>query len=181
MKETGSQPGGQEPPAARKATRAREIALQALYQYDLASKAGRPGLEAAELEPFIAEASGQASVRAHARKLLDGVLSRLDQLDRRLAAAIEHWKFERLAAVDRCILRLALFELLELPEVPPKVAINEAIELAKKFSTAQSGAFVNGILDRIYQELVEEFSGRSSPAPSGSSPALGPGAAKETR
>jgi len=67
----------------------------------------------------------------------------------------KNWKLNRIAPVDRCILRLALFEMLEMDEVPPKVAINEAIDLAKKFSTEQSGAFVNGILDRIYNDAAK--------------------------
>ena len=71
---------------------------------------------------------------------------------------------ERIAPVDRCILRLALFELLEMPDVPPKVAINEAIELAKKYSTERSGAFVNGILDRIHQERKEKSTDDTSSA-----------------
>ena len=64
-----------------------------------------------------------------------------------------NWKLDRIAAVDRAILRLGLYELLEMDEVPPKVVINESVELAKKFSTAKSGSFVNGVLDRIYQDL----------------------------
>ena len=76
----------------------------------------------------------------------------MDDLDRRIAAAALRWKLSRIAPIDRCILRIALFEILESGDVPPKVAINEAIELAKKFSTEQSGSFVNGILDRIWTD-----------------------------
>ncbi len=73
----------------------------------------------------------------------------------------DNWKLERIAAVDRAILRLGLYELLEMAEVPPKVVINESVELAKKFSTEKSGAFVNGVLDRIYQTMSAER--KSSP------------------
>jgi N utilization substance protein B len=69
-----------------------------------------------------------------------------DQLIREVA---EHWRLERIAPMDRAILRLAIYELNELPEVPPKVVVNEAIELAKRYSTEHSGAFVNGLLDRL--------------------------------
>ena len=89
-------------------------------------------------------------MREYARFLVEGVIARQRDLDERITAVAEHWKLHRIAPVDRSILRLGLFELLESADVPPKVAINEAIELAKKYSTEQSGAFVNGILDQAY-------------------------------
>jgi transcription antitermination factor NusB len=138
----------------RKRTQAREIALQALYQYDLERKADKTAQKsAADFEPFLAASTEDPEVRQYATTLLDGTLCALDELDQKISAAAENWKLSRIAPVDRCVLRLALFELLESAEVPPKVAINEAIDLAKKFSTEQSGAFVNGILDRIYTDL----------------------------
>ena len=138
----------------RKRTQAREVALKALYQHDLHRKIEKDAPAAAEdFESFIQAESGDAEVRSYARALLAGTLASIDIIDERIAAAALNWKLSRIAPVDRSILRLALFELLESPEVPPKVAINEAIELAKKFSTEQSGAFVNGILDRIYNDL----------------------------
>jgi N utilization substance protein B len=138
----------------RKRTQAREIALKALYQHDLHRKmAGDAKAGAADFEAFIQAESGDPEVRGYARTLLDGTLASIDALDERIAAAALNWKLSRIAPVDRSILRLALFELFDSPDVPPKVAINEAIDLAKKFSTEQSGAFVNGILDRIYNDL----------------------------
>jgi 3',5'-nucleoside bisphosphate phosphatase len=137
----------------RKRTQAREIALKALYQHDLRKKADREAIATVDdFEPFIAEESDDPEVRGYARLLLDGALAAMDELDRRIAAAALHWKLNRIAPIDRCILRIALFEILESGDVPPKVAINEAIELAKKFSTEQSGSFVNGILDRIWTD-----------------------------
>jgi transcription antitermination factor NusB len=137
----------------RKRTMAREIALKALYQHDLRKKADKEARATVDdFEAFIGEETGDPEVRDYARRLLDGSLAGMDELDRRIAAAALHWKLNRIAPIDRCILRIALFEMLESADVPPKVAINEAIELAKKFSTEQSGSFVNGILDRIWTD-----------------------------
>ena len=137
----------------RKRTQAREIALKALYQHDLRKKADREASATVDdFEPFITEESDDPEVREYARLLLDGALATMDDLDRRIAAVALRWKLSRIAPIDRCILRIALFEILESGDVPPKVAINEAIELAKKFSTEQSGSFVNGILDRIWTD-----------------------------
>jgi N utilization substance protein B len=150
----------------RKRTLAREIALQALYQHDLRRKR-HPNVTAAvtDFEPFIAEATGDPAVRDYVRRLIDGVLSTSGELDRYIAQAAENWKLNRIAPVDRSILRLALFEMLEAGDVPPKVAIDEAVELAKKFSTEQSGAFVNGILDRLWREIDAARSGASPRQP----------------
>lgn len=138
----------------RKRTQAREIALQALYQHDLQRKidGGVKG-SVDDYEAFIRDSTDDPEVRSYARVLLDGAIASMDALDERIAAAAVNWKLSRIAPVDRSILRLALYEILESRDVPPKVAINEAIDLAKKFSTEQSGAFVNGILDKIYSEL----------------------------
>ncbi len=77
-------------------------------------------------------------------------------LDKDVASVVENWEFGRIALVDRLILRLALCELFFFEEIPPKVTINEAIDLAKEYSTAQSGRFVNGILDSLYRRLKSE-------------------------
>lgn len=135
----------------RKKTLARELALQALYQHDLRSLSAGFGPE--EIEEFLGGSTRDAAILAYARRLVFGTIERRAAIDKRIARAVHHWKLDRIAPVDRCVLRLAVFELLEPADVPPKVAIDEAIELAKKFSTEASGAFVNGILDRIYREL----------------------------
>lgn len=132
-------------------TLARELALQALYRFDVCRKLDepwRPGPE--ELVSFLVEASEEAQVRDYAQWLVEGVLAELADLDGRIESVTANWKLGRLASIDRCVLRLGLYELLFSDEVPPKVTINEAINLAKKFSTEQSGAFVNGVLDRLY-------------------------------
>lgn len=135
----------------RKRTQAREITLQALYQFDIQRQIEESDPRGADdFEGFIVESTDDPEVRDYARRLLDGILDSLEELDAQIAAVSENWRLNRTAAVDRCVLRIGLYEMLESPEVPPKVAINEAIDLAKKFSAEQSGAFVNGILDRIY-------------------------------
>ena len=88
-----------------------------------------------------------------ARELFEGCLERRDELDEKIAGVAENWGIHRMAVVDRNILRLGTYELMALPDIPPKVSINEAIDLAKKYSTADSGAFVNGILDKLRTEL----------------------------
>jgi transcription antitermination factor NusB len=128
----------------KKRTQARGIALQILYQLDL-----RGGDALEDLDAFLAESDADGGVRDDARALALAAWERRAALDAELAAAAEHWDLRRMAAVDRNILRLGAHELLHCPDVPPPVAIDEAVELAKKFSTAQSGAFVNGVLDKI--------------------------------
>ena len=138
----------------RKRTRAREVALQALYQYDLRRET--EALDAASFDAFVDGATDDPAVREYARRILDGAVARMEEIDRLIAEAATNWRLGRMAPVDRCILRLALVEILEAGDVPPKVAIDEAVELAKKFSTEQSGAFVNGVLDRIFSEMKKE-------------------------
>ena len=128
----------------RKTTAARILAVQALYQHDLRGPAF-----VKELGEFLTGSAKDADVIAMAEDLFHGCVDQRDKVDAALASAAEHWDVTRMAAVDRAILRLGAYELLHRPDVPPKVAVDEAIRLAKKFSTAESGAFVNGILDRI--------------------------------
>ncbi len=93
-------------------------------------------------------------MRDFANDLLRGTLEKKAEIDAKIASLADNWDFERLAVVDRNILRLALYEMLFRTEIPPVVSINEAIEIAKKFSTAESGKFVNGLLDRVKKELL---------------------------
>jgi len=88
--------------------------------------------------------------------LLKKTAEHKETLDRDVASVVENWEFARIALIDRLILRMALCELLYFDEIPPKVTINEAIELAKEYSTSQSGRFVNGILDSLYQKFKSE-------------------------
>ncbi len=140
-----------------KRVRAREVALQALYQFDLLRSGSEPLTSVDDLEPFVAQATQEDVVSSYVRQLLSGILDKLTTIDGHIDRTVTHWKFERITPIDRSILRLALFEILEVSDVPPKVAINEAIELAKRYSTAQSGAFVNGVLDRVYRDLQADL------------------------
>jgi len=132
----------------RRRTRSREIALQMLYQVDAR---GSEALD--DLDAFLdREAFSEPEVRAFARELVEGTIEHLEEIDGILQRAAQNWKIERMAFVDRNVLRMAIFELVHRPDVPSKVTINEAIELGKRYSTQQSGAFINGILDRIRRE-----------------------------
>ena len=128
----------------RRRTRARELALQFLYSVDVRGADLRD-----ELETFLRDSGASRLARRFATELVDGVFTRRDELDGHLARIAKNWTLDRMPPVDRNILRLATFELLHCPEIPVGVALNEAIELGKRYSTAQSGAFVNGILDQV--------------------------------
>ena len=91
-----------------------------------------------------------------AHRLVEGTLRLRNEIDDRLKTVTRNWDLKRMASVDRNILRMTVFELAHCQDVPPKVAINEAIELGKKYSTANSGGFVNGILDRVRMDLEKE-------------------------
>ena len=132
----------------RKRTRGRELALQVLYMVDARGEEALDGLE----EFLAREAPGETDAHAFARELLDGTLARRQEIDAIISAAAQNWNLRRMALVDRNILRMAVFEMLHLKDIPAKVSINEAIEMGKRFSTQQSGSFINGILDRIRRE-----------------------------
>ncbi|MHC4954405.1 MAG: transcription antitermination factor NusB [Planctomycetota bacterium] len=132
----------------RKRTRGRELALQVLYQIDARGEEAMPVIDA-----FLEqEEPNSPDVHAFAKELVDGTSERRAEIDALLSSAAENWRLARMALVDRNILRMAIFEMLHLEEIPAKVSINEAIELGKRFSTKQSGSFINGILDRIRRE-----------------------------
>jgi N utilization substance protein B len=128
----------------------REAAIQFLYQFDTYKPAK---LEEA-LTAFWKQTEVPQKTRDFANDLLRGALEKLPEIDAKIRTLADNWDFERLAVVDRNILRLAVYEMLFRPEIPPVVSINEAIEIAKKFSTAESGKFVNGLLDRVKKELL---------------------------
>ncbi len=135
-------------------TRSREVALQVLFSIDT-----RPADAVTLSDPggydhsTLRDAEASESIKAFAGELVDGVLAHRDAIDELIRTAADNWDLERLAAVDRCVLRLAVYELTERDDIPPKVTINEAIELGKRYSGAQSGAFINGILDRVRKDL----------------------------
>ena len=129
----------------RKRTAARECALKILYQVHLTAN---PIEEV--LENFWAQHPGDESVREFTGKLVGGVLRHMKTIDEMIAKHTENWELGRMAVVDRNILRFGVYELLYLSdEIPPKVVINEAVNVAKKYSQGESGKFVNGVLDNI--------------------------------
>jgi len=122
--------------------RARELALQLLYQFEVTRTS--PEHMQAHLEDWNGATDG---VREFADALLRGALDHLEEIDHELSQQTAHWRLERLAAVDRNILRLAMFELLFHRDTPHAVVIDEAIEIAKKYGAEESARFVNGVLD----------------------------------
>lgn len=132
-----------------KRRKARELALQFLYQLDLRGD----GDPAPSAEEFWGRHPVDPEARAFAETLVRGTKLHQGKIDELITQYAQHWDLERMAVVDRNILRMGIFELLWTADIPPKVAINEAIEVAKKFSTHESSRFINGILDRIHKEL----------------------------
>jgi N utilization substance protein B len=153
---------------------ARERAVQFLFQHDLnpapdldaalerfwesqraaviaGEKGGATWGQPVELPPPTAE---EAEVRLFAEPLIRGTLQHRDRIDEIIKQYAKNWELHRIAAVDRNILRLAIYEMLHRDDIPPVVSINEAVDIAKKFSTQDSGKFVNGILDKVKGELM---------------------------
>ena len=128
----------------KKRTRARELALQFLYQIDMRGQE----IEG-DLDSFLADEEGDRTAVEFAKLLVRGTLEHRDTIDERIQSVVQNWEIGRMAVVDRNVLRLATFELLFRDDIPPKVSINEAIELGKRFSTQNSGGFVNGVLDKV--------------------------------
>ncbi len=133
-------------------SRAREVALQLLFQRD-----HNPAIERSTVERFAKDRLRDAGLVPFCLGLFDGVVAHLAEIDEELSAAAENWRLPRMAAVDRNVLRLGAFELLFQSDTPPAVALNEAIELARRYGSSDSPAFVNGVLDQL----------RTSPAATG--------------
>lgn len=132
---------------------ARECALQILFQYDFTKK--RPDAES--MEEFWAQKNVNPSIKKFAEELFFGTIDNLDYIDNLISSVALNWSLERMAFVDRNILRLATYELLYRRDIPPAVTINEALEIARKYSTEEAPQFINGILDRIHR-LVQSQS-----------------------
>jgi N utilization substance protein B len=129
-----------------KRSRAREVALQLLFQRDHNS-----GVAPDAVERFVQNRLRDENLRPFCLQLYEGVVSKMEEIDRRLALAAENWRLPRMATVDRNALRIGAYELLFTPETPASVALNEAIELARRYGSADSSAFVNGVLDKLRQ------------------------------
>ncbi|MCX5699309.1 MAG: transcription antitermination factor NusB [Candidatus Omnitrophica bacterium] len=131
----------------RKRTKAREYVLQMLYQVDITQGNWQEVLENFCASGDRLDMSGE--LKDFSAALLGGVVGHLQEIDKKISKYAANWQLERMAFVDRNIMRLGCFELLFRADIPPKVAINEAVELAKKYSGLESGKFVNAILDQI--------------------------------
>lgn len=129
--------------------KSRELALQALYQAELA---GQNGL--LDFEEFCAHFQVNKKSIPYARKLTEGVQGKEDVLNKLISRHAENWRLERMSLIDRNILRLAVYEMHYQDDVPVSVAINEAVEIAKRYSTDDSGPFINGVLDAMAKEGV---------------------------
>ncbi|MCP4402120.1 MAG: transcription antitermination factor NusB [bacterium] len=138
--------------------RGRELALKLLYGFDLL-----PRDVDATLEEFRALTHYPEAVINFAEQLVRGTLTHKDKIDAFITQNAINWSIERMAAVDRNILRYAVYELLYEDTIPPKVSINEALDISKKYSTPKSSAFINGILDNIHQALTSP-SAQNAPA-----------------
>ncbi|MFC1569949.1 transcription antitermination factor NusB [bacterium] len=134
-----------------KRRKARELVLQSMYAENMAEK------QTDEIiDDIMVSIQTDKDILEFAEKLFRKVIRFKLELDEEIATMLENWDLGRIALMDRLILRLALCELLYFEEIPPKVTLNEAIDLAKKFSTSESGRFVNGILDALYKKCNDE-------------------------
>jgi N utilization substance protein B len=132
--------------------KSRELAMQALFYMDMNPN----GSKDTALERFCTNFTPSKKARPFFLKLVTGVLQTKSELDSIIENFSDHWKIGRMACVDRNILRIAVYELLYCRDIPPKVSINEAVDIGKRFGTEESGAFINGILDSIRMALEEK-------------------------
>jgi len=131
----------------RKRTKAREYVVQMLYQVDITGGNWQETLK--NFWEFNEQENISAELKEFSAELLGGVAEHMQEIDKKISKYAANWQLERMAFVDRNIMRLGCFELIFREDIPPKVAINEAVELAKKYSGSESGKFVNAILDQI--------------------------------
>ena len=132
-------------------SKSREFALQALYQLNI-TKQDVTSLLPQFQKYFLPDGEPDEFLR----RLVLGVLNHYEELDRLIEKYSENWSLDRIDVINRNILRMALFELLYCEDIPPKVTINEAVDLAKRYGSEDSGSFINGILDRIQNEIVRK-------------------------
>lgn len=135
-----------------KRRRGREYALQFLFQFDFIGK--RP--DKRDLDEFWSDRNGGEDLREFSEDIIYGTIDNLPEIDAVIQRAAEHWVLQRMAAVDRNILRCATYELLFRKDIPSTVTINEAIEIAKKYSAIESAPFINGILDNIAKGIKDK-------------------------
>ena len=129
--------------------KAREVALQALYQYELLQQGEGDRFS---FEQFCSHFQVNKKAIPYTRTLLVGIHENEKEIDQHISKYAKNWRLERMSVIDRNILRLAVFELIYQNDIPASVAINEAVEIAKRYSTDDSGPFINGILDAMAKE-----------------------------
>lgn len=129
----------------------RELVMQALYAIEISKDPPQH-----VVDTILAELKENDADFDFAQSLFIKSISHQAEIDKRLKSKTEHWEFHRIALIDKILLRMSLCELLYFPDIPPKVTINEAIEIAKDYSTESSGTFINGIMDAILIELKKE-------------------------
>ncbi len=134
----------------RKRTLAREFALQILYRIDITRETDEASL--AGFWQSSTEDNVDDAIREFTTSLVKGVICNLEEIDKKIAQFATNWQLSRMPVVDRNILRMSCYELTFRDDIPPKVSINEAVELAKKYSGNEAGKFVNAVLDKIKQE-----------------------------
>lgn len=133
--------------------RARELAVQVLFYMEF-----EPGDPEEAFRVICENFKPSGTVRSFSRELVSGVWEKKEELDRLISGSSKNWRLDRMSRVDRNILRVAVYEILYMKDIPPKVSIDEGVELGKKFGTIESGSFINGILDHVYNSLVGQNS-----------------------
>jgi transcription antitermination factor NusB len=136
----------------RRRTLAREHALKILYQIDITHRT----LDLILGDYWKMEEVKDEEVMTYAKTIVQGIQKELKPLDEKIAKYATNWQLKRMAVIDRNVMRIGLFELQHTTDIPPKVAINEAVELAKKYGDLESSKFVNGILDKIHKKEIVE-------------------------
>lgn len=134
----------------RKRTQAREHALTILYQAEMT----RRSIDLTSRQFWGEMDSIDANIQSFAQRLSSGVEGKIQEIDAKISQYAANWQIKRMAVIDRNVLRIGVYELLYTQDIPPKVTINEAVELAKKYGDMESGKFVNGILDKIHKTEV---------------------------
>jgi N utilization substance protein B len=133
--------------------KSREMALQFLFSHDFQEGSGSPDTVATDLDMFCQIFDVGERSLPYGRQLVQGICLHIDEIDALLAEHSHNWRVERMSLVDRNILRIAVFELRYIDDAPAQVAINEALEIAKRYSVEESVSFINGILDAVQSAL----------------------------
>ena len=131
--------------------KARELVTQILFHMEY-----NPGNPDKSFELICENFNAPKSLRAFSKELIQGICENRNQIDKYIKKASKNWRLERMSRVDRSILRLSVFEMLFMENIPHKVSIDEAVELGKKYGTEESGAFINGVLDNIYIANIKD-------------------------